>query len=428
MLTLAAVRPLVQLRAVRWELSQQWQCRYALFSVSLPHAGIPPYMSAVCVALGLALRRRRQQRRQLQRAGSAVAKEVDEIDEFVVDGFGSSKAASSQQPSLASSHTLGSDPLVSYIYASQLGGKMSQRSSGSAGRSQGGSSGTGVHTWEMGWADLQLQRVVGAGSFGRVYLASWGTVTVAVKVLLVPGAAGTDLAAPGAAAEALALPPSTLAELEAEAALLASLRHPCCVNFFGVTRNPPALVTEYCGRGSVAELLDRARASPAVAAELTWRRRLLIALGAADGMAYLHGHKPAPIIHRDLKSPNLLVADFGLSRVLEDSEMASSVAVTNPSVILWELLTWERPWGATNPWQISAAVLAGRRLEIPNPAALPGPGPGSPEGLAAYLSLMQRCWAQAPGDRPSFAEVVQMVRALLDAEPAEPSLEPSRST
>lgn len=144
------------------------QCRYALFSVSLPHAGIPPYMSAVCVALGLALRRRRQQRRQLQRAGSAVAKEVDEIDEFVVDGFGSSKAASSQQPSLASSHTLGSDPLVSYIYASQLGGKISQRSSGSAGRSQGGSSGTGVHTWEMGWADLQLQRVVGAGSFGRV--------------------------------------------------------------------------------------------------------------------------------------------------------------------------------------------------------------------------------------------------------------------
>ncbi len=79
-------------------------------------------------------------------------------------------------------------------------------------------------------------------------------------------------------------------------------------------------------------------------------------------------------------------------------------------MILWELLTWERPWGATNPWQISAAVLAGRRLEIPNPAALPGPGPGSPEGLAAYLSLMQRCWAQAPGDRPSFAEVVQMVR------------------
>lgn len=142
---------------------------HSSLSISRMPAYLPTHTIAVCVALGLALRRRRQRKRQLQRASSAAAaKEVDEIDEFVVDGFGSSKEASSQQPSLASSHTLGSDPLVSYIYASQLGGKMSQRSSGSAGRSQGGSSGTGVHTWEMGWADLQLQRVVGAGSFGRV--------------------------------------------------------------------------------------------------------------------------------------------------------------------------------------------------------------------------------------------------------------------
>ena len=79
-------------------------------------------------------------------------------------------------------------------------------------------------------------------------------------------------------------------------------------------------------------------------------------------------------------------------------------------MILWELLTWERPWGATNPWQISAAVLGGRRLEVPAPAALPGPSPAGPEGLAAYLRLMQHCWAQAPGDRPTFAEVAQTVR------------------
>ena len=75
-------------------------------------------------------------------------------------------------------------------------------------------------------------------------------------------------------------------------------RHPYCVYFFGLTRNPPALVTEYCSRGSVAELLDRARAEPAVAAELTWRRRLGMLLNAAEGMVYLHSHKRAPIIHR----------------------------------------------------------------------------------------------------------------------------------
>ena len=57
-----------------------------------------------------------------------------------------------------------------------------------------------------------------------MYLASWRTTPVAVKVLLVPGTAGANLATPGAAQEALALPPSALPELEAEAGLLASLR------------------------------------------------------------------------------------------------------------------------------------------------------------------------------------------------------------
>ncbi|PRW32956.1 activating signal cointegrator 1 complex subunit 3 isoform B [Chlorella sorokiniana] len=383
---------------------------------------------AVCVLLAVALRRRRRQR--VQRATSA----RKAVDEFVCgsDGMISSKVTSSQALSLASSGSAGmpaalaSDPLVSWILASQLGTRASHRSSTSAVRSLGSSGGSQVQAWEMDWADLQLQAAIGSGSYGKVYLAHWGTIPVAVKVLLVPGTAGANLAAPGAAQEALelALPPSALAELEAEAGLLASLRHPCCVNFFGLTRNPPALVTEYCSRGSVAELLDRARAEPAVAAELTWRRRLGVLLDAAVGMVYLHGHKPSPIIHRDL------------NKAMEDTAggLSSSVAVTNPrwlapelmrgehatqasdmfafGVVMWELLTWVRPWATTNPWQISSAVLAGRRLDVPDPAELPGPAPSSPGAFAAYVRLMQHCWAQAPADRPSFPEVVQTLRPI----------------
>ena len=44
-----------------------------------------------------------------------------------------------------------------------------------------------------------------------------------------------------------------------------------------------------------------------MATRLTWTRRLLMALDAARGMLYLHSHKPRPILHRDLKSPNLFV-------------------------------------------------------------------------------------------------------------------------
>ena len=59
---------------------------------------------------------------------------------------------------------------------------------------------------------------------------------------------------------------------------------------------------------------------------LNWIRRLKIALGAARGLAYLHELADPPIVHRDIKSDNILlsdhlnakVADFGLSKLLSD--------------------------------------------------------------------------------------------------------------
>jgi serine/threonine protein kinase len=139
-----------------------------------------------------------------------------------------------------------------------------------------------------------------------------------------------------------------------------------------MTLTPATLVSEYCGRGSMMDVLRGGKASLVKAAELTWGRRIAMvrsrcvrlhddnksphaqsfhqsapnrdawvtlssrcpqASDACLGMIYLHTRAP-PIIHRDLKSPNLLVtsswtvkvSDFGLSKVMQDSSRSTTQA------------------------------------------------------------------------------------------------------
>ena len=59
-----------------------------------------------------------------------------------------------------------------------------------------------------------------------------------------------------------------------EASMMAALRHPNVVAFLGVCTAPPCVATEYCGRGSLTDVLRGGRASPAKAKQLDWARRL----------------------------------------------------------------------------------------------------------------------------------------------------------
>ena len=70
--------------------------------------------------------------------------------------------------------------------------------------------------------------------------------------------------------------------------IMASLRHPNVVMFMGMCLEPPCIVTEFCARGSLFDVLRKARTSPAFAQQLDWSRRLSMALDAAKVQALVY--------------------------------------------------------------------------------------------------------------------------------------------
>ncbi|KAL4421962.1 hypothetical protein ABPG77_007904, partial [Micractinium sp. CCAP 211/92] len=339
-------------------------------------------------------------------------------------------AASSGSFRLQSSGSSGEAPLRGRTLSSPL----------NCGLVSAGSISIDIRPWQIEFEDLQLQKkTIGEGSFGKVYVAKWHETLVAVKVLL-----DLEEAAQQRSAEAAwTLSNPILQNLQKECALMASLRHPNVVQFMGVSAMPPAMISEYCGRGSLNDVLKACSNSRSRTAQMTWLRRLNMALDATKGMLYLHRRG---IIHRDLKSPNLLVestwrvkvADFNLSKIVEDTSSGrSTIANMNPrwlapeilngepattasdvfswGVVMWELLTFQCPWPHTSPWALVGKLMDGHRLAIPPRDQLPGPDTASFAGLDAYIALMQRCWAQNPADRPDFTEVIRLLRKLLES-------------
>lgn len=120
----------------------------------------------------------------------------------------------------------------------------------------------------------------------------------------------------------------------AEIQTLGRIRHRNIVRLLGYVSNKDTnlLLYEYMPNGSLGEMLHGPKG-----AHLQWERRYTIALEAARGLCYLHHDCSPLIIHRDVKSNNILldedyeahVADFGLAKFLQDagaSECMSSIA------------------------------------------------------------------------------------------------------
>ncbi|KAL2547355.1 PAS domain-containing protein tyrosine kinase family protein [Forsythia ovata] len=265
---------------------------------------------------------------------------------------------------------------------------------------------------EICWEDLQLREEIGQGSYAFVYRGIWNGCDVAVKVY-----SGYQYGE------------ETLSDCKKEIDIMRKLRHPNVLLFMGAvcSQEKLAMVTEFLPRGSLFKTLHKNNQS------LDMKRRLRMALDVARGMNYLH-HRNPPIVHRDLKSSNLLVdkswtvkvGDFGLSRLKNATFltaksgrgtpqwMAPEVLRNEPSteksdvfsfgVVLWELVTESIPWSNLNSLQVVGVVgFMDRRLDLP-------------ENLDPRVSsIICDCWQSNQEHRPSFEDIIQRMTDLVHA-------------
>uniref|UniRef100_A0A8C7UB88 Mitogen-activated protein kinase kinase kinase 12 n=1 Tax=Oncorhynchus mykiss TaxID=8022 RepID=A0A8C7UB88_ONCMY len=245
-------------------------------------------------------------------------------------------------------------------------------------------------SWEVPFEEISDLQWVGSGAQGAVFLGKFHGEDVAVKKV-------RDIK-------------------ETEIKHLRKLKHPNIITFKGICTQAPCycILMEYCAQGQLYEVLRAGR-------KITPSLLIDWAMGIAGGMNYLHLHK---IIHRDLKSPNMLIthddlvkiSDFGTSKELIDKSMkmsfAGTVAWMAPEVIrnepvsekvdiwsfgvvLWEMLTGEVPYKDVD----SSAIIWGvgnNSLNLPIPESCPD----------GFKILLRQCWNCKPRNRPSFRQIL----------------------
>ncbi|NXY82881.1 M3K21 kinase, partial [Alcedo cyanopectus] len=299
---------------------------------------------------------------------------------------------------------------------------------GAAAGGSGGRADAGGSLTEIDFQHLELQEIIGVGGFGKVYRATWRGREVAVKAARQDP--DEDITA-------------TAESVRQEAKLFSMLRHPNIIALHGVCLREPnlCLVMEFARGGSLNRAL--AAASSANPAAARGGRRIpphvLVnwAVQIARGMLYLHDQAIVPILHRDLKSSNILllekmehddicnktlkITDFGLARewhrttkmsaagtyawmapeVIKSSMFSKGSDIWSYGVLLWELLTGEVPYRGIDGLAVAYGV-AVNKLTLPIPSTCPEP----------FAKLMKECWEQDPHIRPSFALILEQLTAI----------------
>ncbi|KAG5044539.1 hypothetical protein JHK87_008454 [Glycine soja] len=275
--------------------------------------------------------------------------------------------------------------------------------------------------------------IIGCGGFGLVYKATLpnGT-TVAIKKL------SGDLGL-------------MEREFKAEVEALSTAQHENLVALQGycVHEGVRLLIYTYMENGSLDYWLHEKADGPS---QLDWPTRLKIAQGASCGLAYMHQICEPHIVHRDIKSSNILldekfeahVADFGLARLIlpyqthVTTELVGTLGYIPPEygqawvatlrgdvysfgVVMLELLSGRRPVDVSKP-KMSRELVAwvqqmrseGKQDQVFDPLLR---GKGFEEEMQQVLDAACMCVNQNPFKRPSIREVVEWLKNVGSSKP-----------
>ena len=259
-----------------------------------------------------------------------------------------------------------------------------------------------VYDWELQPTEVALCRKgdgspwsLGSGGFGEVFKGLRdGVDEVAVKRMKISNCT-----------------PSVIAQFKAEIDLISKLRHRHIVQFYGACIQPPhlSMVTELMSN-DLFSVLRLSGESERYKWTGIYGRKVLV--GVAMGLNYLHSRSP-PVVHRDIKSPNILVmdgvakiADVGVARTMGASDMTAQrgftmawaspevvyrrratekIDIWSMGVIMWEVVTGRQP-------KVGKLVL---------PVATSSP---------SLRELFSRCMSDNPTARPSAQKIISELR------------------